>query len=69
MTAPRIRVETGRGYALGVCPACPSWRPMADDRAGVLRQAARHAELAHGSATLAAEYRERAGRVGHDTPD
>lgn len=64
---PRIRVETGRGYALGICPSCPSWRPMANDRAGVLREAARHLSLTHGDAELAGEYRERAARI-HDTP-
>lgn len=68
--APRIRVETGRGYAIGVCPACPSWRPLAGDRAGILTAAAWHLEAAHGDAELAGEYRERAGRSRRhrDTP-
>lgn len=63
MKAPRVRVETGRGYALGVCPECPPWRPMRADRRAVLLVAADHAAQVHGDATTARDLRRRAAEL------
>lgn len=65
--APRVSVETGRGYALGVCPGCPPWRTLQADRSGVLLAAATHALEVHGDASTARDLRKRAAAT-RDTP-
>lgn len=58
-----IRTESGTRHVLAYCTACPTWRRLADDKAGALAEGARHVALVHGGGKAAASLQERSRRI------
>lgn len=58
-----VRLEAGYGHVLAYCRDCPPWRRLELSHADALEAAAKHMQLTHGQARLAADMRGRAARM------